>query len=108
RFYSKASAFAQATMRSIFVSAFLVRMAAAGQSPSAYLKNYLNQRGMSFSHDVHDWLGGYPYEPASTEEVRGALAKLGFEEKNSFTVPKTIGLFGSGCNEFVFRKQTGS
>jgi len=60
---------------------------------------------MNFSHDAHDWLGGYPYETASAEEMRERVAALGFEEIRSFPRPKTIGLFGSGCNEFVFRKR---
>ena len=32
-----------------------------GKSFSDYLNNY-KKRGMDFFHDVHDWLGGYPYE----------------------------------------------
>lgn len=35
----------------------------------AYMKNYKASRGMAFWTDVKDWLGGWPYEPATLEEV---------------------------------------
>jgi 2-polyprenyl-6-hydroxyphenyl methylase/3-demethylubiquinone-9 3-methyltransferase len=34
-----------------------------------YIKNYKKSRGMEFWTDVRDWLGGWPYEPAASEEV---------------------------------------
>jgi 2-polyprenyl-6-hydroxyphenyl methylase/3-demethylubiquinone-9 3-methyltransferase len=42
-------------------------------------KNPLRQeRGMEFMHDVVDWVGGYPYEYASAEEVQSCFAPRGF------------------------------
>ena len=61
-------------------------------------------RGMNYEHDVHDWLGGYPYESIRPSEVAAELAKLGFEHVRSKVQPYSTGLFGSGCDEFVYRR----
>jgi len=65
------------------------------------LKNPLRmKRGMSFYHNVVDWVGGYPYEYASISEVSRFFESLGFStgKVNKADVP-------TGCNEFVFKKK---
>jgi 2-polyprenyl-3-methyl-5-hydroxy-6-metoxy-1,4-benzoquinol methylase len=79
KFYSRAPSPIQWSIRQIYMVAFL-------------------------THDVHDWLGGYPYETATAPELHDRICKMGFAEERSFTLPVTSGLFGSGCHEFVFRK----
>lgn len=74
------------------------------QSPRSIIGNYRQQRGMSFLHDVDDWLGGYPYESVRNEEVISFMASRGFELIECFNVKTPIGLFGSGCGEWVFRR----
>ena len=59
---------------------------------------------MEFGHDVHDWMGGYPYELISAPEVETFMRRIGFAHVRSFTSPLTIGLFGSGCDEYVYRR----
>jgi SAM-dependent methyltransferase len=60
-------------------------------------------RGMDKMHDVHDWLGGYPYESASPDEVVAALP--GFKKIKLIESPGARhGLLGTGCDEFVFVK----
>jgi 2-polyprenyl-3-methyl-5-hydroxy-6-metoxy-1,4-benzoquinol methylase len=63
--------------------------------------SYEQNRGMSRWHDHLDWIGGYPYEVATPEEIfdfyksRGfTLAKLKCSDLN----------YKLGCNEFVFEK----
>jgi len=34
-----------------------------------YIRTYRKIRGMEFWTDIRDWLGGWPYEPATPEEV---------------------------------------
>jgi 2-polyprenyl-6-hydroxyphenyl methylase/3-demethylubiquinone-9 3-methyltransferase len=34
-----------------------------------YIATYSTQRGMAFTTDVRDWLGGWPYQPATPDEV---------------------------------------
>jgi 2-polyprenyl-6-hydroxyphenyl methylase/3-demethylubiquinone-9 3-methyltransferase len=57
------------------------------------------ERGMDLWYDMIDWLGGYPFEVASSNEIHK------FVEKKGFYVEKEIITNRSGCNEFVFRKK---
>ena len=63
---------------------------------------------MSFFHDVHDWLGGYPYESVSRDETVAILNDLGFFHVRSFVKKNMIarsGILGSGCDEYVFKRR---
>jgi SAM-dependent methyltransferase len=63
-------------------------------------KNPLNKRrGMDFFVDIIDWIGGYPYEYATPQEVIDFVTALGFE-----LITETKATTPIGCNEFVFRK----
>jgi 2-polyprenyl-6-hydroxyphenyl methylase/3-demethylubiquinone-9 3-methyltransferase len=58
-----------------------------------------NARGMSFWQDLVDWVGGYPFEVATPEQIFNFYSERGFD----LTRLRTVG--GSpGCNEFVFQK----
>lgn len=57
------------------------------------------ERGMDFGYDVVDWIGGYPYEYASVDQIVAFVRPLGFTVERM--VPAQV---GTGCNEFVFRK----
>lgn len=104
KFYVRAPRPMQWLVRQFFMAALLARKACFGENPIAYVRNYFELRGMHFSHDVHDWLGGYPYETAGASELIERISALGFKQLRSFALPKTIGLFGSGCAEFVFER----
>jgi len=104
-FYARAPHAIQWTIRQAYMAALLTaRTVRSWESPMAYMRNYPKIRGMNFSHDVHDWLGGYPYETATATELHDRVCSMGFTEERSFRLPKTFGLFGSGCHEFVFQK----
>jgi len=63
-------------------------------------KNPLKRRrGMRYYNDIVDWVGGYPYEYASVDEVVAFFEPRGFQTR---TVSKTRGF--TGCNEFVFER----
>jgi 2-polyprenyl-6-hydroxyphenyl methylase/3-demethylubiquinone-9 3-methyltransferase len=69
--------------------------------PMSYVRSwtqYKNDRGMNRWYDIIDWVGGFPYEVASPEEIFEFYRKKGF----SLTRMKTKGV-GLGCNEFVFK-----
>lgn len=90
-------------------------------------KQYDNSyRGMSNYHNIVDWLGGYPFEDASFEEINSFVNLLGFEligapitcsspSKNEYKrsvklihkIAYPYSYFGTytGNNEFVFRKK---
>jgi SAM-dependent methyltransferase len=66
-------------------------------------------RGMDWSHDVNDWLGGFPYESATPAEIIAFIKPLGFRLDRTFVHRRTLaaltGILGSGCDEFVFRRK---
>jgi SAM-dependent methyltransferase len=102
KFYSRAPGPVQWGVRQIYMLAFLAAKTLLGGNPISYVRNYSEARGMNFSHDAHDWLGGYPYETATAAEIHDRICKIGFTELRSF--PFSARLFLSGCHEFVFRK----
>ncbi len=67
-----------------------------GKNPVSYIRNYTSLRGMNFCTDIKDWLGGYPYEYASTEKI------IAFFNKYGFQCIKTVPARSIGCNEFLF------
>lgn len=93
-FYNKAGRFGQKILVLIF-------------APIIYFAKWLTtfknplkmRRGMDFMHNIIDWVGGYPYEYASADEMTQALQTLGFEilQTRHANVP-------TGCNEFVCRR----
>jgi SAM-dependent methyltransferase len=104
RWYAAASPRAQHAARAIYTALLRLRFALTGGDFRAHVANYQSQRGMEFGHDVHDWMGGYPYESISAPEVETLMRRIGFAHVRSFTSPLTIGLFGSGCDEYVYRR----
>jgi 2-polyprenyl-6-hydroxyphenyl methylase/3-demethylubiquinone-9 3-methyltransferase len=61
--------------------------------------DYRSRRGMSRWHDIIDWVGGYPYEFATADEIFEFYRTRGFALENL-----RVGGVGLGCNEFVFRR----
>ena len=104
RWYAAASPRAQRAARAIYTMLLRLRFGLTGGDFRTYVANYQSQRGMEFGHDVHDWMGGYPYESISAPEGETFMRGLGFAHVRSFTSPLTIGLFGSGCDEYVYRR----
>jgi 2-polyprenyl-3-methyl-5-hydroxy-6-metoxy-1,4-benzoquinol methylase len=54
-------------------------------------------RGMSTWHDWIDWVGGYPFEVATPEEIFRFVRDRGFTLRQLTTCAP-----GHGCNEYVF------
>jgi SAM-dependent methyltransferase len=56
-------------------------------------------RGMNFYHDVIDWIGGYPYEYASIEEIKKIVG-------SAFKLEKIVpAIVPTGNNQFVFIRE---
>jgi 2-polyprenyl-6-hydroxyphenyl methylase/3-demethylubiquinone-9 3-methyltransferase len=70
----------------------VAKFLATGKTP--YAKK---RRGMSFYYDVVDWVGGYPYEYASIDEIKNFVEKKGFRLMKEVKSPVP-----TGCNEFIF------
>jgi 2-polyprenyl-3-methyl-5-hydroxy-6-metoxy-1,4-benzoquinol methylase len=70
--------------------------------PGEYFRTwtrYSERRGMSRWHDILDWVGGYPYEYASADQIFEFYRSRGYSLTNM-----RCGGVGLGCNELVFRK----
>jgi hypothetical protein len=104
KFYATSPAWLQKAIRGLYKAALYTRLIVTGTSPLSYVRSYKSKRGMSFHHDVHDWLGGYPYESATVDEVRSHLRKWGFEIIRLHSANPRLGLFGTGCAEFTLRR----
>jgi 2-polyprenyl-3-methyl-5-hydroxy-6-metoxy-1,4-benzoquinol methylase len=104
RLYAHAPAWVQAAIRNLYVAALWLR-----KGPTRYrsdVDNYISARGMDFHHDVHDWLGGYPYESISPEGAASLFTDIGFTRVSDNIQLPSIGLFGTGCDEYVYRRGT--
>ena len=103
RWYAHSSRSTQAFARSIYVAFFWLGKFVTRGRFRAHVAQYSRNRGMDFYHDVHDWLGGWPYESISPEQVEVEMATLNFQPHR---VParqkRSLGIFGSGCDEFVY------
>jgi SAM-dependent methyltransferase len=104
RLYTRAPGAVRAAIRGVYTAALCAGLLVRGRNPISYVKNYKSSRGMNFHNDVHDWLGGYPYESATTADVSERLAGLGFELLTERPTGGRLGLFGTGCAEYTFRK----
>src|SRR5581483_10216342 len=68
----------QPLLRTAYIGWLRAALALRGETFSTYVDEYRLRRGMDFYRDVHDWLGGWPYESARPEEVHSFLGELGF------------------------------
>jgi len=94
RTYNRVPRFVQRLMYELFFwLIYVAKFAATGQNPAR------KARGMDFGYDVKDWIGGFPYEYASTAEITEYVTRQGFQVER--VIPAQL---GTGCNEFVFRK----
>jgi SAM-dependent methyltransferase len=70
--------------------------------PGQYIRNwreYEQKRGMNRWRDIVDWVGGYPYEVSTPDEVFNFFRARGF-----ILTKLNCGRVGLGCNQFVFSK----
>jgi 2-polyprenyl-6-hydroxyphenyl methylase/3-demethylubiquinone-9 3-methyltransferase len=72
-------------------------------NPGGYLKSwtqYDKRRGMNRWRDIVDWVGGYPYEVSTPDEVFDFFSERGF-----VLTKMNCGRVGLGCNQFVFNRK---
>lgn len=72
-------------------------------NPGSYFRSwsqYDRRRGMNRWRDIIDWVGGYPYEVSTPDEIFDFFTARGF-----VLTKLNCGRVGLGCNQFVFRKQ---
>jgi SAM-dependent methyltransferase len=105
RIYSRAPAPVQAAARGLYAAAYGLGLLASGRNPVAHFRSQ-RARGMDTFRDIHDWMGGYPYESTGAGEVDRFMERLGFDRVKHQPVKVHLGgVFGSGCSEYVYRKR---
>jgi 2-polyprenyl-6-hydroxyphenyl methylase/3-demethylubiquinone-9 3-methyltransferase len=103
RWYSRASVRAQSAARAAYTGLLRTAFLLTGRDFRRYVDSYKGKRGMSYEHDVHDWLGGYPYESITPTETDAFMRRIGFQPVRSFVRTGGLGLV-MGCDEYVYRR----
>lgn len=81
-----------------FISVGFAADVVKGKNPLTRYKGK-ERRGMKIYRDIIDWIGGWPFEAASPEEI------FYFYKKRGFQLLELKSVAGKhGCNEFVFIK----
>ena len=103
RIYSSSPSWVQSMARFLWVLKTRLSFILKRRSFSGMVSSYYNSRGMDYYTNVHDWLGGYPYESISRRRCIEYVESMGFE---TLYDESRGGLFSvsSGCNEYVFRR----
>ena len=97
--YNQSPYFIKKIMEWVYISYNFLILILHLKNPFAVIKNYKIKRGMAWTTDLIDWLGGYPYEYASVKQIFDFYTERGFELKNI----KTTNYIG--CNQFLFLKK---
>jgi SAM-dependent methyltransferase len=104
RAYNRAPAVAQRAMELTYALSWFAAHVRDRQNPVRVIREYRQSRGMAFWTDIMDWLGGYPYEFATADEIRDFCeGSLGLRCKNVIEV----GRLDTGNNQFVFTRPAG-
>lgn len=105
RFYKDASPRVQRLLRGVYVAAFRAGCALSDRSFRDHVAGYPSRRGMEFHTDVHDWLGGWPYESIAPDEAVALLERQGLVLETAHTrAGRPWGWLGSGCDEYVLHR----
>ncbi len=115
RWYAGASPAAQQRARAVYVALRRTKDASWRAADfRSYVDGYQSARGMDFVHDLHDWMGGYPYESILSADVDALMRPLGFARVHGMDTPRpagirkrlsrTAGIWGSGCDEYLYRR----
>ena len=82
------------------ICAYLAMLLLIRTNPYKSIREYKSHRGMSWRRDATDWLGGYPYEFASVEEVFSFVRSY----DPSFCLVNIKTTSGRGLNWYLFNK----
>ena len=101
RAYNRAQRPAQLAMEAAYAVYWSLGTLRSGESPLRAAREYRRSRGMALWTDLIDWLGGYPYEFATAEEIVGFCEReCGLHTMRVLPVPAR----GTGNNQFVFQR----
>jgi 2-polyprenyl-3-methyl-5-hydroxy-6-metoxy-1,4-benzoquinol methylase len=99
RAYNRSGSIGKRAMEGWFAGKDILASLVSLRNPLRQISQYKNKRGMSWWHDIIDWLGGYPYEFASAGEVfQFCRRELGLNLESLKTTSSI------GCNQFLFSR----
>jgi SAM-dependent methyltransferase len=101
RRYNRSPRAVQRAMEFVYLGYWAARQLYARKNPVRIAVAEKQKRGMALITDVIDWLGGYPYEYATADEIVSFCTECGLQELKVIRVPYR----GSGNNQFVFRAE---
>jgi len=104
--YSKAPPSSQRRARSTYIFLRKTVFKMKHQDFDAYVRGYAC-RGMDYYNDVHDWLGGYPYQSIAPDACHALLTRSGFTVDREFVQQRRgplRGFLGSGCDQYAFHR----
>lgn len=98
RFYSSSPQIMKKVMIGIYYAWFFVGYLVTFRNPIKYIKDFGKERGMNFHTDIRDWLGGYPYEFATQDEL------VNYFSPGGFLTVKLLSSDNLGCHEILYKK----
>ena len=99
-FYNKSNFLIKKIMEWFYLSLNFIKIIIHLKNPFKFIKEYNQKRGMAWKTDLVDWLGGFPYEYATPQEIFKIYhGKYGLELVNLKTTNY------SGCNQYLFLKR---
>ena len=101
RAYTRSPGLVRRIMEGLYIGNFMLTRLVTFRNPLAPIldREGAGRRGMDFLHDVRDWLGGFPYEYATSGEVFGHV-----REAQGYELVRLINWEGNACNELLFRR----
>jgi 2-polyprenyl-3-methyl-5-hydroxy-6-metoxy-1,4-benzoquinol methylase len=101
RFYNHTPPPIRRAMAWLYFCYWLTHQLRARQNPVRAARQYKQSRGMALMTDLVDWLGGYPYEFATVDEITTFCEReCGMETVKVLAISPR----GTGNNQFVFRR----
>jgi 2-polyprenyl-3-methyl-5-hydroxy-6-metoxy-1,4-benzoquinol methylase len=104
--YANSSLKTQKKMMHIYLVVYHSVARLVGIDIKSKIAGYDKSRGMDYYNDIHDWLGGYPYQSIAPEQCIEYFSERRFivDYSNIKKASKSLGIFGSGCDEFTFKR----
>lgn len=101
RFYNRAPRPVQLALELTYASYLGAAELRRGENPVRFARRYRQSRGMALWTDIADWLGGYPYEFATAEELVEFC-----EQACGLRILRVVPVTprDSGNNQFVFER----
>ena len=98
-FYNKLPKLGQRAMDYAAAGGMIGAYLLSGRNPVREIREHNRTRGMSWLVDIRDWLGGWPYEYASVEEIFSLVQK-----RLGYTLENVISTNSLRNNEYLFRR----